>query len=110
VVPEESGAQGDIDRESIRRLSSFVEGEAKRMFADAQLDGDPELIAEGWKRRFITDRRRADEMVTLYRELGQDVRMEPVHGDLGEDCGDCQLLRLQFCMVYTRNGATISEG
>lgn len=90
--------------EQIRRLSGVVEGEARRVLTERQIAGDPALIAEGWERRFITDRRRVAEVTELYQSLGKEVRVEPVEENaVGEDCGDCQLLRLRFCMVYTRD-------
>lgn len=89
---------------ALRQLSGVVEGEARRVLSEEQIAGDPELIAEGWERRFITDRRRVEEVTALYCALGKEVRVEPVQAEeVGEDCGDCQLLRLQFCMVYTRD-------
>jgi hypothetical protein len=90
--------------DAVRRLGSVVAGEARRVLSEEQLAGDPVLIAEGWERRFITDRHCADEMMELYRHLGKEVRAEPVPpGEVGDDCEDCQLLRFQFCMVYTRD-------
>ena len=103
------------DERALRRLSGVVEGEARRALSEQQIAGDPVLIAQGWERRFITDRRRAEEVVDLYRSLGKDVRVEPVEAEeVGDDCGDCQLLRFQFCMVYTRDarhpGTSDAEG
>lgn len=62
------------------------------------------LAAEGWERRFTADARRADEALELYRQLGFEVRAEPVRPEeLVDDCQDCRLLtRLQFKTIYTR--------
>jgi hypothetical protein len=85
-------------------LSRLVEAEAQRAFSEAQLAGDPALLAAGWERRFIADRRRAEEALELYRGLGFEVRAEPVGPELlGDDCSDCQLVvQRWFVMIYTR--------
>jgi hypothetical protein len=66
------------------------------------------LVAEGWERRFVTDGRRAAEVVELYEELGYEVRAEPVRQEeLENDCEDCQLIVLmQFKTIYTRKKDT----
>lgn len=65
---------------------------------------DLERIADGWERRFVADRARAEEAERLYRELGFEVIADPVAPeDLPEGCGPCRLAReLQFRIVYTR--------
>lgn len=85
-------------------LSRLVEEEARRVLSEAQLTADPVLIAEGWERRFVTDRRRAAEAVELYEELGYEVRTERVRREeLESECEDCQLvLLMQFKTIYTR--------
>ncbi len=85
-------------------LSRLVEEEAKRVLSEAQLTADPVLIAEGWERRFVTDGRRAAEVVELYEELGYEVRAETVRREeLENECEDCQLvLLMQFRTIYTR--------
>ena len=77
------------------------------MLSDAALEGDPELLAQGWERRFMADAERAREAVELYEELGYEVRTEAVHAeDVADDCEDCQLLMLlKFQTIYTRKGA-----
>ena len=81
-----------------------VEREAKRALSEAQIRADPELIADGWERRFVVDARRTQEMTELYQQLGYEVRAEPARAeDLGDDCDDCQLLPLlEFKTIYTR--------
>jgi len=87
----------------IRPLSVLVGGEARRVLNDEQLRADPVLLADGWERRFITDRGRVEEMTALYRDLGYEVRVESIApADVGDDCEDCQLVRYRFCMIYTR--------
>jgi hypothetical protein len=74
------------------------------MLSDEQLAPDPALVAAGWQRRFVTDMTRTLEVVSLYRELGFEVRLEPVPQEqFGKDCDACQLVSLlRFRTVYTR--------
>jgi hypothetical protein len=74
------------------------------MLSEAHLVPDPALVAEGWVRRFITDATRAPEVVELYRQLGFEVRLEPLPPERSADqCEACQLVALlQFQTVYTR--------
>lgn len=95
--------KADPTADVIKPLGSVVQAEARRMLSEAQLEPDPQLIAEGWERRFIADRRRGEEMMTLYRDLGYEVRAEPVKPEeVGDECSDCLLLALQFRTIYTR--------
>jgi len=92
------------ERDLARSLGAIVGQEARRMLSEAALQGDPQLLAEGWERRFMTDGARAREAVELYAALGYEVRAEPVRReDVADDCEDCQLLMLlQFATIYTR--------
>ena len=87
-----------------KRVGMIVEGEAKRALSEGQICPDPELIADGWERRFVADARRAEEAMELYEQLGFEVRAEPAQAEeLADDCEDCQLLLMfQFKTVYTR--------
>ncbi len=62
------------------------------------------LLEQGWERRFIADARRAREAMDLYRELGYEVRVEPVEPEeLGSECEDCRLFSLLgWRTIYTR--------
>ena len=93
-----------LSRDASKRLARMVEEEARRMFSEEALEGDPALLADGWERRFMADGQRAREAVELYRELGYEVRTEPVRReDVADDCEDCQLLMLlEFQTIYTR--------
>jgi hypothetical protein len=100
------------DRQSVASsLGPIVEGEARRVLSNAQLEGDPQRLADGWERRFIADARRAEEAIELYSQLGYEVCADPVRAEeLGEECDDCQLLAaLQFKMIYTRKRPTTSN-
>ncbi len=85
-------------------LRFVVEGEARRVLSDAQIQADPARLAAGWQRRFIADGARCEEMMRLYEELGYEVvadSIQPEH--VGADCEDCRIvILLQFKMIYTR--------
>lgn len=90
--------------EKLVKIEALLNESSRKFLTDAQLQPDPALIAAGWQRRFTADEQRTQEVVELYKELGYEVRMEPVAiGDLQDDCHECQassLLRL--FTVYTR--------
>ncbi len=92
------------DRDLAQPLGSIVEQEARRAVAEAQLEADPQRVADGWERRFIADPQRAKEAIDLYTEMGFEVCADPVRSEeLGEDCEDCRLLaQLRFKTIYTR--------
>ena len=92
------------DRDVVKQLGSIVEVEARRVADEAQIEPDPARVADGWTRRFVTDAKRADEAVELYRELGYEACADPVKQEnVKGDCEECKLLMLlQFKVVYTR--------
>jgi hypothetical protein len=100
-----AGRTGPADRHPVDRLGRVVEAEARRMLSQEQFEPDPRLVAQGWQRRFMADGRRAVEAMDLYRELGYEVRAEPVGTEeVADECGDCQLLMaLRFTTIYTRS-------
>ncbi|MFQ5865079.1 MAG: hypothetical protein ACE5IW_07615 [bacterium] len=72
-------------------------------FWGCTLPPDPKIIAEGWERRFIGDARMAREATDTYRELGYEVRLEPINTDgLKDECRGCKAIFDQFSAVYTR--------
>lgn len=95
----------------VRRLSGFVEGEARRVLSEEQFEADPKLIADGWERRFMTDGRRVDEAVATYEELGFEVLAVPVRAEeFKDDCEDCKILmQLRFQTIYTRKKRTVKR-
>ncbi|HED04626.1 MAG TPA: hypothetical protein ENI60_07685 [Candidatus Fraserbacteria bacterium] len=63
-----------------------------------------ELEREGWERRTVESEPRLSELVTLYEELGFEVRLEPVDtSELpSEDCRRCYLVRSErYRTIYT---------
>lgn len=85
-------------------LSSLVEIEANRIELEGALKPDPELTAEGWERRFITDANRAPDLVDLYSELGFEVRSIPISAEeFNQACKECGLMTLiPLLTIYTR--------
>lgn len=81
-----------------------MEQEARRVLSESQLQPDPARLADGWKRRFVTDAARADEAMELYRRLGYEVCADPVDPrEWGEECDECYLAALvRFRTIYTR--------
>jgi hypothetical protein len=65
---------------------------------------DPNLVAQGWQRRFMADSNRLTEYLELYSSLGFEVRTEAVQTEeIGPECGDCRLVICrQFVTLYTR--------
>ncbi len=63
----------------------------------------PELEAEGWIRRNVTDPVRAPELKNLYESLGFDVKLQtttPEH--FPGSCGGCATSCATKIFVYTR--------
>ena len=68
-----------------------------------------ELERQGWERRTVESEPRLSELVALYRELGFEVRLEPVDLDElpSEACNRCYLVRSErFKTLYTRRLGT----
>jgi hypothetical protein len=65
---------------------------------------DPELVADGWERRFMADPPRAEEARIIYTELGYEVRAEAIKpSELSVLCGDCRLATCKaYVTLYTR--------
>ncbi|MDH3628348.1 MAG: hypothetical protein OEV00_03385 [Acidobacteriota bacterium] len=64
----------------------------------------PELIAQGWVRRFMVGPDRQAEVTELYESLGNEVRLESVRPDsFDERCGDCPAAVCRsHLLLYTR--------
>ncbi|HLF91801.1 MAG TPA: hypothetical protein VI451_22875 [Anaerolineales bacterium] len=73
---------------------------------DTELLPKPELVAEGWERRFMAGPARVKEVIQLYKEMGFEIHLEPVvPADLSNDCQGCTLATNFFVTIYTRNPA-----
>jgi len=112
-MSERESPKQDAERrgKTVGSLARLVEQEARRFLSAEQLEGDPARLADGWERRFIADAQRASEAMELYERLGYEVCADPVKAEeVGEDCGDCQLLAaLQFKVIYTRRRRPTSK-
>jgi hypothetical protein len=73
-------------------------------FPDLDLKPDPELVAQGWERRFMADTYRADEATHIYEELGFEVRRESVKPEeFNAICGECDFTACKnYMTIYTR--------
>ncbi len=65
---------------------------------------DPELIADGWVRRFMANPERAKEAVELYESMGFEVKVkELTPADFGPNCTECgNSLCETYVLIYTR--------
>jgi hypothetical protein len=67
---------------------------------------DTELLRDGWEACFVADEPRLSEAVETYREIGFDVRLQPVRLD-GEACTDCMRCEPgRFQMIYVRRSSS----
>lgn len=72
-------------------------------FPGCSLPGDAHLLEQGWQKRFLADPRMARDAEDSYKELGYEVRLEPLdEAALKEECSGCLALLRQFRVVYTR--------
>ncbi len=71
---------------------------------EAGIPADPELLAEGWVRRHLTDAARAAESAELYSRMGFEVELRQLTPqDLGSKCQACSAsICGSYVMVYTR--------
>ncbi len=68
------------------------------------IPSDPQLLAEGWVRRHLTDAGRAAESAELYAGMGFEVELRQLTPqDLGSKCQSCAAsICGSYVMVYTR--------
>jgi hypothetical protein len=68
---------------------------------DTELLPKPELVAQGWERRFMAGPARVKEVMQLYQEMGYEIHLEPViPTDLSNDCQGCTLATNFFVTIY----------
>jgi hypothetical protein len=65
---------------------------------DTKVTSEEQLLAEGWTRQFNTDEPRLSEAVEMYKQMGLEVRLEPVVID--PDSETCQICYEQDCHRY----------
>ena len=62
-----------------------------------------ELTAQGWREKGVFEEPRLSEIITIYKELGFEVRCEPFEAADGGDCTECMRVLADRCQrVYTR--------
>jgi len=76
--------------------------------ADTGVTTEEQLIAQGWTRQFNTDEPRLSEAVEMYKEMGLEVRLEPVVIDA--DSATCQMCYEQDCHRYQTIWTRPKEG
>jgi hypothetical protein len=92
----------DVNHSRLDALRAVAESEALRALGQQRVRADPERLAAGWERRFVTDANRAVEAVALYGALGYEAVADPVRPeDLDDDCEACALAT-RFRTIYTR--------
>ena len=71
------------------------------------IPADPQLVADGWERRYLADPDRAREAIDLYESLGYEVKAQSLTpGDFGPNCGDCaSVVCSNYVLIYTRKPA-----
>ena len=73
------------------------------------------LESQGWKRQFAADEPRLSETVQLYREIGFQVRLEPLHprektsdGQVCQTNGECRTcfegFEDRYKIIFTKPG------
>jgi hypothetical protein len=64
----------------------------------------PDLIAEGWVRRFLVGPERQQEVCEVYESLGHEVRLEKLEPTAFSDsCGACPAVVCRsHLLLYTR--------
>ncbi len=96
------------DRDAAAR--AIAESEALRALGQQRVRANPDRLAAGWERRFVTDVTRVAEAVALYQAAGFDVVADPVRPEeLDEGCDACALATM-FRTVYTRRPRDGKEG
>ena len=72
--------------------------------AGYSVQDNPDLIAQGWVRRFMAAPDRATEAVELYESMGFEVKVvELTPADFGPNCTECGSSMCQsYVLIYTR--------
>jgi hypothetical protein len=66
-------------------------------------DREGALAGDGWTRRTVAGPSRLDELTALYRQLGFDIRLEPLElDDVEQCCTGCAPDLVDCRAIYTR--------
>lgn len=61
------------------------------------------LARQGWQRQATYDEPRLSEMADMYKEIGLEVHLEPLHADEEPDCTGCMAAKPElYKTIYTR--------
>ena len=61
------------------------------------------LTRQGWKRQATYDGPRLSEMADMYRQIGLEVHLEPLHADEEPGCTGCmESMPELYKTIYTR--------
>ena len=70
---------------------------------------EADLVKNGWKRQFIASGPRLEEAIAVYREMGLDVRLEPVDkNDPSICCTECFDPKNDR-LIYTRKKPAVKK-
>ena len=62
-----------------------------------------ELAHQGWQRQATYDETRLSEMADMYKDIGMEVHLEPLHADEEPDCTACMARTPElYKTIYTR--------
>lgn len=107
ILDQDKDKSSNKHEGQVKGLAHFVASEARVSDFVTRIRPNPELITQGWQRRFVSDARRTPEMVSMYEELGFEVHLEQVRAtEFSDECEDCRMLALlNFTTIYTRKSA-----
>ncbi len=64
---------------------------------------EQQLAQHGWQRKNTYNEPRLSEIVTMYEEIGKEVRLEPFNPSEESGCTDCmKTMADKYKTVYTR--------
>ena len=62
-----------------------------------------ELTRQGWTRQATYDEPRLSEMADMYKDIGLEVHLEPLHADEEPACSSCMAVMPElYKTIYTR--------
>ncbi len=92
-----------VRRESKHRCRKVCKGLGQVTYTGCDIPANQELIEQGWEFRCNTDQTKLADIIDTYKELGHEIRLEPVNlAGLDSNCGCCVELLAKFQAVYTK--------